>query len=189
MKKITVILSHPSLDKESLMNKTIKDAIVKAVPQIEYRYLDDLYPNGMIDVSAEQDALVKSDVVVFQFPVFWYSVPALLKSYMDKVLEDGFAYGEGGDKLKGKKMFVVCTTGSNEISYSDAGQPENYNKQSIEKYLFFFARTTEFTGMADQGIVCAYSVGQSEEFVELNKKSALAVVDKLLKMFQSKNIL
>ena len=44
-----------------------------------------------------QVALVAADTIVFQFPFYWYSVPPLLKEWIDLVLEHGFAYGLEGD--------------------------------------------------------------------------------------------
>ena len=52
------------------------------------------HPNYQIDVTAEQAKLVKADVIVWQFPVNWYSLPALLKKWLDNVFSHGFAYGD-----------------------------------------------------------------------------------------------
>lgn len=80
------------------------------------------YPRFEIDIATEQQRLVEHDVVVLQFPVFWYSVPALLKEWQDVVLEYGFAYGEGGDRLAGKRLLVACSAGGSEEAYSTDGK-------------------------------------------------------------------
>ena len=53
-------------------------------------------------------------LVVWMHPVYWYSVPALLKHWFDKVLALGWAYGEGGTALRGKHCLWVPTTGGDE---------------------------------------------------------------------------
>lgn len=64
-----------------------------------------------IDVERKQNLLLEHDRIVFQFPFFWYSTPAILKEWQDKVLEYGWAYGADGKKLHGKECLVVTSTG------------------------------------------------------------------------------
>jgi glutathione-regulated potassium-efflux system ancillary protein KefG len=54
------------------------------------------------DAAEEQRLLVEHDTAVFQFPWYWYSIPGILKEWMDQVLPYGFAYGAGGTKLHGR---------------------------------------------------------------------------------------
>ncbi|WP_246660475.1 NAD(P)H-dependent oxidoreductase [Nitratireductor sp. XY-223] len=83
------------------------------------------YPRFKIDVETEQQRLLDHDVIVFQFPLFWYSTPALLKEWQDLVLEYGFAYGEGGVMIAGKLFVPVVTTGGPEEFYQVGGR-NNY---------------------------------------------------------------
>jgi glutathione-regulated potassium-efflux system ancillary protein KefG len=48
------------------------------------------------------EALVEADTVALQFPFHWYSVPGILKEWIDRVLSYSFAYGSTGTKLHGK---------------------------------------------------------------------------------------
>ena len=50
-----------------------------------------LYPKHNIDVALEQERLRQHNIIIFLFPLYWYSTPALLKDWMDLVLEYGFA--------------------------------------------------------------------------------------------------
>lgn len=119
MANILVISAHQNLA-HSTSNRLILDEFSGSLgDKVEIRRLRDLYPDFNINVAAEQQALEKADVVVFQFPLFWYNVPAILKKWLDDVWTYGFAYGEGGDKLKGKKLLVSLTTGGVEEVYSD----------------------------------------------------------------------
>lgn len=70
------------------------------------------------DIVAEVQKLQKADLVIFNFPVYWFSVPAILKGWIDRVLISGVCYGgrrvydQGG--LKGKKAALSFTLGGRE---------------------------------------------------------------------------
>src|SRR5688572_32930914 len=85
---------------------------VRDLPGLELHMLYDRYPDFAIDVEAEQEALGRARVVVWQHPLYWYSVPPLLKLWFDKVLTLGWAYGPGGTALHGKTVQWVVTTGA-----------------------------------------------------------------------------
>lgn len=121
MKKVLVISGHPDL-KISTANRAILDELAKKLPDAEIRRLDELYPDYQFDVAAEQAALIKADVIVFQFPFHWYSAPGLLKLYIDKVFLHGWAYGSKGKALVGKKLIVSTTIGAPESIYKKDGE-------------------------------------------------------------------
>lgn len=85
------------------------------------------------DIAAEQDKLRWADAVIFQFPLWWFSMPAIMKGWVERVYAYGFAYGVGehsdarwGDRygegsLKGKRAMLVVTTGGWESHYSARG--------------------------------------------------------------------
>jgi len=120
MKNVVIIAGHPDL-KNSVANKTILDEISAQCPQVEIRKLCELYPDYQFDIKAEQAALEKADVIVFACPMHWYGVPGLLKLYIDKVMEHGWAYGSQGTALAGKAFIVSLTTGAPEVAYSATG--------------------------------------------------------------------
>lgn len=120
MKNVVIISGHPDLN-ASLANKTILDEIAAQCPQVEIRKLGALYPDYQIDVKAEQAALEKADVIVFAYPMHWYGTPGLLKLYIDKVMEHGWAYGSKGTALAGKAFVVSVTTGAPENAYAATG--------------------------------------------------------------------
>lgn len=116
MKKTLIILAHPNMD-ESRLNKALINA-VKNEKTVSIRDLYALYKIAEnIDVKKEQSELLAHDRVVFQFPLFWFSTPGLLKDWQDKVLEYGFAYGQDGNKLEGKEFKIATTVGSPEYAY------------------------------------------------------------------------
>ncbi|XP_075870642.1 ribosyldihydronicotinamide dehydrogenase [quinone]-like [Nelusetta ayraudi] len=74
------------------------------------------------DIRKEQDKLKEADLVIFQFPMYWFSVPAILKGWMDGVLTKGFAYtdeqGFAEGLFNGTKALLSFTTGSQESMFS-----------------------------------------------------------------------
>ena len=120
MKNVTIICGHPDL-KNSLANKTVLEEISALCPQVEIRKLCELYPDYQFDVKVEQAALEKADVIIFQYPMHWYGVPGLLKLYIDKVMEHGWAYGSKGNALAGKKLIASLTMGAPDAAYSAQG--------------------------------------------------------------------
>ncbi|OON70033.1 NAD(P)H-dependent oxidoreductase [Hymenobacter sp. CRA2] len=63
------------------------------------------------DVQAEMEKLRRCDLLLLQFPLWWHSVPAILKGWIDRVLAVGFAYG-GTKALAGKKALLSLTSGT-----------------------------------------------------------------------------
>ena len=121
MKNTLVISGHTDLS-ASVANKTILETIAQRLPQAEIVRLDSLYPDFKIDAQAEQQRLLKADVIVLQFPVFWYSAPSLLERWMEETFRHGFSHGSTGDKLKGKKLVLSFTTGAPAEMYSTKGR-------------------------------------------------------------------
>lgn len=118
MSKTLVISAHQDLQQSVSNALILKEFEQYFGDKVEVRRLSDLYPDFKIDVQAEQNALIKADVVVLQYPTFWFNTPAILKKWLDDVWLYGFAYGAGGDKLHGKKFIVSTTTGSPEGTYN-----------------------------------------------------------------------
>lgn len=96
-------------------------SVARDVSGVAVRSLYDLYPQFDIDVPAEQAALSAADVIVWLHPIYWYSVPGLLKHWFDVVLARGWAYGKGGNALRGKQCLWAATTGGDELAYTSEG--------------------------------------------------------------------
>lgn len=85
------------------------------------------------DVKAEQEKLLWADVLILQFPLWWFSMPAILKGWVERVYARGFAYGVGehserrwGDRygegmLAGKRAMLIVTAGGWAEHYSARG--------------------------------------------------------------------
>ncbi len=82
-------------------------------------------------------------LLVLMHPVQWYSMPALLKLWLDEVLTFGWAYGPGGTALQGKDLWLVATTGGPESSY----HPASYNRYFFDAFLPPYEQTAALCGM------------------------------------------
>lgn len=116
---IDLVFAHP-YPQRSRSNRILLDA-VRDLPDLEVRSLYDLYPDFAIDIEAEQAALTRAEIVVWQNPIYWYSTPPLLKLWFDKVLAYGWAYGEDRHALRGKVCQWVTTTGGDHAAFSPLG--------------------------------------------------------------------
>lgn len=116
-----IILAHPDFTR-SIANKAVIEHLQNSGLHLEVRDIAALYPDYRIDTEAEQQALSRHQTIVFQYPLYWYNMPAILKQYFDSVFTYGFAYGTGGDKLKGKNFVPSITIGAPEQDYRADGE-------------------------------------------------------------------
>ena len=121
MKKTLIVLAHPDMS-QSRLNK----ALIEAIKEEGNITIHDLYATYKtpeeIDVSKEQQLLLDHDRIVFQFPLYWFSTPGMLKYWQDMVLEYGFAYGSEGNALAGKAFKIATTAGAAQEAYESAGK-------------------------------------------------------------------
>ena len=153
MKNILIISGHPALRDNSFANKIIMEDLEKLLPEATFDCLSDLYPDYRIDVEAEQKKLVAADIIVLQFPIFWYSMPSLLAKWMEDVFIHGFSHGTTGKALVHKKLLLSFTTGAPESAY-DASFP-------VEAMAERFVRTAGLTGMDYVGFIYTGGVSYS----------------------------
>lgn len=139
--RVLVLFAHPSQDRSE-----VNVPLAKATAQIDGVTLVDLYaeyPNFVIDIDREQQRLLAHDVVVFMYPLYWYSTPAILKEWQDLVLEHDFAYGSKGTALHGKVFFCALSVGGSEAGYSAQG----YNHFTIRELLHPLEQMALMCGM------------------------------------------
>ncbi|MTD41062.1 glutathione-regulated potassium-efflux system oxidoreductase KefF [Erwinia sp. CPCC 100877] len=118
---ILIIYAHPYPER-SHANRSMLEQ-VRGLAGVEIRTLYHLYPDFNIDVGAEQAAMENADLIIWQHPMQWYSLPPLMKLWIDKVLSHGWAYGEGGTALHGKSLMWAVTTGGGEHHFSLGDYP------------------------------------------------------------------
>ena len=170
MSKILVVSGHPDY-KNSVANRAILDDLHRKIPEAEIVYLDALYPDFRIDVPKEQKRLVEADVIVFEFPFWWYGSPSLMHRYVEDVFTHGFAYGSTGAALAGKKFILSFTTGSPEAAYSPSGA-QGY---AIESFLPSFIAMANLTKLEYAGYAASYGMALIDRE---DKKARDAIVAK-----------
>ena len=119
MARLIVYYAHPG-HKYSHVNRYMARSAA-AIDGITYVDLYRDYPRFDINVEIEQQRLLDHDVILFQFPMFWYSTPSIVKEWQDLVLEHGFAYGADGDALEDKRMMLAITAAGPEDAYTPGG--------------------------------------------------------------------
>ena len=141
MNKILILFAHPRFEK----SKTNR-ALLQNIEQRQNVTLNDLYeqyPDFNIDVDREKELLLSHRIIIWQHPFYMYSAPALLKQWIDLVLEYGWAHGQGGDFLKNKIIFNAITAGGTREVYAPGG----YNRFSIREFLVPFEQTANLCKM------------------------------------------
>jgi glutathione-regulated potassium-efflux system ancillary protein KefG len=133
--KILIVFAHPRFEK-SLNNAILVEHIPK-IQNITFHDLYEKYPDFNIDVEYEKKLLLEHQIIIWQHPFYWYSSPALLKQWLDIVLEFGWAYGPGGNALQGKIVFNSITSGGQRGAYSKEG----HNRFTIQELLTPFDQT------------------------------------------------
>lgn len=101
------------------------------------------------DIMNEMEKVKWADLLIFQFPIYFTNLPAIMKGWIDRVFAPGFAFNPATQSayetglLKGKKAMTVTSTGAEESWYSEGGQHGD-----IHELLRYFEHCTlEFTGL------------------------------------------
>ena len=141
MARTLVLFAHPALEKSRVHRRLT--ARVPEHPDLTFHDLYEAYPRLDVDVAREQELLEAHEVVLFQFPFYWYSTPPLLKQWQDLVLEHGWAYGSSGTALAGKTAGVVVSTGGRREAY----RPEGLNRHTVRQLLAPLEQTVRLCGM------------------------------------------
>ncbi|MBC7949851.1 MAG: NAD(P)H-dependent oxidoreductase [Chitinophagaceae bacterium] len=141
MSKLLLLFAHPAFEKSRVHARLIRHC--RHLEGLTFHDLYEAYPDFDIDVKREQKLLLDHDIIIWQHPFYWYSGPALLKQWEDLVLEHGWAYGALGDKLTGKRIFNVISSGGSKEAYTETGR----NRYTIRQLLAPFEQTAKLCGM------------------------------------------
>jgi putative NADPH-quinone reductase len=140
--KTLVILAHPNIEGSRVNRRLIEE--VRKHSEITVHELYASYPDWVIDVPREQELLEKHDRIIFQFPLYWYSTPPLLKKWQDDVLTYGWAYGSQGRKLQGKEFLIATSIGGRQEVYQ-AGGSNHFTMSEILRPLHATANMCKMT--------------------------------------------
>ncbi len=170
MKKVLLILGHPDRDtlngsladifESNIKNKNIEFRRIN-LGEISfeinlkngYRKIQELEP----DLKLAQADILWADYLVFVFPIWWYSFPAVLKGFIDRVFLPGFAFkynnpnGKNPDRLlKGKKSILVCTSGAPSFHYLLFGNLATKTLKDILKFCGVKNIKTKLFGLTEK---------------------------------------
>jgi|AKZA01.1.fsa_nt_gi Putative NADPH-quinone reductase (modulator of drug activity B) len=196
--KSLVVFAHPG-GKEFGHNHTIlsevivelekkgHEVIVRDLYKMNFKaILDDkdysMFNQGKIpeDIALEQKYITESDNIIVIAPIWWTSLPAILKGYFDRVFAYGFAYsiddtGNMVRLLSNKKGLFINTYGHSESYYQELGMLEAFRK-TMDVGIF------EYTGIE---VVDHLMYGFAKSGNDQNgKKIILDVKDKVIKYFE-----
>lgn len=119
MNKVLINFAHPAKARSR-----INRALLRAVSDLDHVTVNDLYanyPDYLIDIKREQRLCEEHDIIIFQYPFYWYQAPSIIKEWQDTVLEHGWAYGSKGKALKGKYIIQAITAGGDDEMYTKEG--------------------------------------------------------------------
>jgi NAD(P)H dehydrogenase (quinone) len=156
--KVVVIYAHPNpLSFNAAIAAVVKEELGKKSAEVKFKDLYAMNWNPVLsaqdfegiqkgtipeDIKTEQADISWADAVIVICPVWWTSVPAILKGYIDRVFTNGFAYeySAAGVKglLNGKNALLITTSGSDEESNQQSGMVELITK-SVAYAVFGFS--------------------------------------------------
>ncbi|UAN18772.1 NAD(P)H-dependent oxidoreductase [Enterobacter asburiae] len=131
-----IILAHPDINK-SIYNKKIISGL-KHIEGTQIKNIYELYPDFKINTAIEQSDLLHAEKIIFQFPMYWYGAPALLKQWEQYVLTPDLCSGVTGDKLKGKELMISVTGGGSMEEYER--KKMDYDVMKLWAPFFYIAR-------------------------------------------------
>ena len=177
MSNILIVSGHTNIQR-SRANKIILENLKNEFPDAEFDSLIDLYPDYKFNVATEQAKLLKADIIVLQFPLFWFSCPSIMRKWFEDVLLYNFAYGTQGKALEGKKVIVAFTTGAPLDAYQYGGW-ENFD---ISAFLPQFIQLTNLCSMKWGGYIVSggYSfVATDDDIKSLANKHSSDLITKI----------
>ncbi|MGK5510057.1 NAD(P)H-dependent oxidoreductase [Brevibacillus formosus] len=160
MKKILIINGHQKYgSSEGKLNQTLTDHMVSLLEK-ENHVRTTIIQNGY-KIEEEHQKFFWADMVIYQTPIYWFSVPGLMKTYMDEVYVYGLffkganQYGRGG-LLTDKKYMFSTTWNAPEKAFNDPTQ--FFKGESLEDAISHLHRVQEFLGMQAVKSFACYDV-------------------------------
>jgi NAD(P)H dehydrogenase (quinone) len=109
------------------------------------------------EVRQEMERIERNDASILVFPVYWWSVPAVMKGWIDRVWNNGWAYGER--EFPQRRVWMIGIAGNNAGEYANKGyQGAMHNQLTVG--------TLEYCGIAERRLELLYGSIEGEEFVE-----------------------
>lgn len=117
-----------------------------------------------------------ADVIVVVFPVWWFGLPAILKGWIDRVWNHGFAYGRSTPRLRGKRLTWIGLAGYPEEHFTSAGWDESLTRTLT-------AGIANFCGIDDVAVHLVYGTVPGEAGGDEHAEDILAAAEEGLDDF------
>lgn len=164
--------------KDSKINKKIKETLQNE-EGIVYKDIKSLYSDFNFDIKKEQEDIINADKIVFQFPLYWYTAPSILKQWVDDVFAYDFAFTYAEDNswqalnLVGKEFQMIVSIGGDKEDY------EGINIK-ISDCLHSYSTTALVLGMKELDPYYIYGVDTHKYTDEQLDKIALDIKANIL---------
>ncbi|MFT2110804.1 NAD(P)H-dependent oxidoreductase [Marinomonas sp. 2405UD68-3] len=188
MNKVLINFAHPAKSR-SKVNKALRKA-VEGLDGITINDLYATYPDFMIDIEREKQLCEDHDIIIFQHPLYWYSTPAIIKEWLDLVLEHGWAYGSDGKALTGKILFQSISAGADASTYRTDG----YNGFSLRELTSPLQATAKLCGLvwlppfAVTGVHRGLEVEKTQSHTEDYRRIIIALRDSTINIEHAKQL-
>ncbi len=149
MKNVLIVSGHTNLQGDSFASKIILEDLQAKLSNATFDFLDQEYPNFKIDVTVERKKLEAADIIVLQFPIFWYSMPSLMAKWMEDTFVHGWSHGSTGKALHGKKLLLSFTTGAPADMYVEGG----IQMYPVETMTTRFQQMANLCGLVYEGYI------------------------------------
>ena len=153
---VYVLAAHPNMPESRVTRRLLEAA--SGLRGVDVNDLFATSPDYDIDVSGEQARAQAAQLIVMLHPIHWYSMPALMKLWLDEVLTVGWAYG-GSAALQGKDLWLVATTGGSEESF----HPQGYNRYFFDAFIPPYEQTAALCGLRFLPPMLLYDAHQVSE--------------------------
>ena len=113
---------HPALGPDDFAGERLDATVLNVAAEQTNAYAKGTFAPS---IAAEQAKVTAADLVIFQFPIWWFGMPAIMKGWADRVFARGFAYAAGRKydtgMFRGKTAMVAATTGTSADTYAPDG--------------------------------------------------------------------
>ncbi len=172
MKKILIINGHQQYPfAEGRLNQTLFENLVEFLSS-KHDVKTTVIHKGYV-AEAEEEKYKWADIVIFQAPMFWYSIPGAFKTYIDRVYKHGIFYlssdyyGDGG-LFKGKKYMFSLTLNTPEEEF-DANN-KFFGGKTLDDVIVHLHKTHQYCGMEPIETFASYDVVKNPNVLEYLEK-------------------
>lgn len=145
----TLLIFAHTFWEDSKVNKALLES-AKSLNNLTIHNLSTTYKDNKINVESEIALLQKADRIIFQFPLFWFSTPSLMKEWQDRVLT-AILYSDNSKLLEGKTFSIITTAHGQASSY------DGHHGYSIHTLLSPINNAFSYLGAKSEEAFCIFS--------------------------------